>query len=78
VRWLVQFLLGIYRTVLSPAIHTLAGPGWGCRFEPSCSAYAQEAFRSGPLSWATTLTLKRVIRCHPGCPGGWDPLPKAP
>lgn len=62
-------LIRAYRLVLSP--------WWGrqCRFTPSCSEYASEAIdRHGPLegSW---MALRRLGRCHPWCPGGFDPVP---
>ena len=65
----------LYRWTVSPAKAFLFGPACGCRFEPSCSAYAIEALhRHGALagSW---LALKRICRCHPwgGC--GPDPVP---
>lgn len=55
----------------------LLSPWWGtqCRFTPSCSNYAIEAVeRHGALagSW---LAMKRVLRCHPWHPGGFDPVP---
>ena len=55
----------------------LLSPWWGrqCRFTPSCSNYAIEAVeRHGALagSW---LAMKRVLRCHPWNPGGFDPVP---
>jgi uncharacterized protein len=55
----------------------LLSPWWGrqCRFTPSCSNYAIEAVeRHGALagSW---LAVKRILRCHPWHPGGFDPVP---
>ena len=46
-----------------------------CRFYPSCSAYAMEAIIiHGPVK-GMWLTVKRLLRCHPGHPGGFDPVP---
>ncbi|MBL8966957.1 MAG: membrane protein insertion efficiency factor YidD [Spirochaetaceae bacterium] len=63
------FLIKFYRAVISP----LKPPS--CRFYPTCSAYAYEAIvKYGPFrgSW---LALKRIVRCHPMNPGGFDPVP---
>jgi putative membrane protein insertion efficiency factor len=71
-RALVAFLIRIYQWTVSP----LLGPR--CRFYPSCSQYAREAvLRFGvlPGGW---LALKRLGRCHPWHPGGFDPVPDAP
>ena len=60
--------LFIYRKVISPFLPPT------CRFYPSCSAYAVQAVEKyGPFkgSW---LAIKRVLRCHPLNPGGFDPL----
>jgi putative membrane protein insertion efficiency factor len=63
------FLIELYRLAISP----LLGPC--CRFSPSCSQYAQEAIRRhGPLRGAW-LGLRRILRCHPFHPGGYDPVP---
>jgi len=65
----LRALLAVYRYTLSPML------GRNCRFFPSCSEYAQEALeRHGALrgSW---LAVRRVARCHPWHPGGYDPVP---
>ncbi len=50
--------------------------GSACRFEPSCSAYALQALeRHGALK-GTALTTGRLLRCHPYCAGGCDPVPQ--
>ena len=64
-------LLKLYRVVLGP-LFTGA-----CRFEPSCSRYAETAFRRHGSLLGAWLTAKRLCRCHPFHPGGADPLPPA-
>lgn len=62
-------LIKFYRAVISP----LKPPS--CRFYPTCSAYAYEAItRYGPFR-GTVLAVKRILRCHPLNPGGYDPVP---
>lgn len=62
-------VLRLYRMVLSP----LLGPS--CRFEPSCSRYAEEAIvRHGVLPGAR-LAFLRICRCHPFAAAGFDPVP---
>lgn len=66
----VPFLLVIrvYRVVLSPVI------GGQCRFEPTCSRYAAEAYRlHGPVV-GTRMAAWRICRCHPWNKGGFDPV----
>ena len=67
-RVLVLLLRG-YQYLFRPLL------GRNCRFMPSCSDYAIEAVtRHGPLR-GTWLAMKRIGRCHPWNPGGYDPVP---
>jgi len=65
-------LIRIYRWTLSP----LLGPS--CRFEPSCSVYAEEVLASQPFGRALWLVGRRLARCHPFHPGGLDLPPAKP
>jgi len=62
-------LIKIYQLTLSPFI------GQCCRFEPSCSRYSAEAFRTHGFWRGLILTVYRIIRCNPWCKGGFDPVP---
>jgi uncharacterized protein len=64
-------LIRFYQTFLSP----LLGPS--CRYQPTCSNYALEAFRQHNLLFASWLTIWRVLRCNPFSKGGYDPVPPA-
>ena len=46
-----------------------------CRFYPTCSAYAIEAIRTHGPAKGLWLASRRILRCHPGNPGGFDPVP---
>ena len=61
----------MYRLLLSPWL------GSGCRFEPTCSAYALQALDTHGAGTGSYLTLARLARCHPWCDGGCDPVPVA-
>jgi putative membrane protein insertion efficiency factor len=68
-RWLLVMLVRGYQVALGPLLPS------ACRYYPSCSVYAIEALeRHGALrgSW---LTIRRLARCHPFHPGGYDPVP---
>ena len=68
-RWLLLFLLQLYKMVISPILPTM------CRFEPTCSVYAMNAVEKYGAMHGSWLALKRLFRCHPFHPGGWDPVP---
>lgn len=62
-------LIRIYQRLLSP----LLGPR--CRFYPSCSEYAAQALSAHGILHGGGLALRRLCRCHPLNPGGFDPVP---
>ncbi len=65
---LALFLIRAYQVLLSPLL------GSNCRFQPTCSQYAYEAVtRYGPCK-GSYLALRRLLRCHPFCRGGYDPV----
>jgi putative membrane protein insertion efficiency factor len=63
------FLIRVYQWTLSP----LLGPT--CRFEPSCSRYTVECLRLHGAARGSYLGIRRILRCHPFHPGGYDPPP---
>jgi hypothetical protein len=66
---LLRGLVLFYRKFISP----LKPPT--CRFYPTCSAYALEALDKHGAIKGTVLTVKRIVKCHPFHPGGFDPVP---
>lgn len=73
---ILTLLIRVYRVTLSPLLGALSGPGGGCRFQPTCSAYALEAVRQHGAMRGAWLTLKRIGRCHPWGECGYDPVPE--
>lgn len=68
-------LIWLYQRTLSPALPAIFGPACGCRFAPTCSHYAAEAVRTHGLLWGIFLALRRLVKCTPLHPGGFDPVP---
>jgi len=68
-RKLVHLILRGYQLLISPLL------GNHCRFYPSCSQYAIEAVDGHGVLRGAALALRRLLRCHPWHPGGFDPVP---
>ncbi len=66
----VLWLIGFYRRYVSPLKKYPT-----CRFIPTCSEYAFEAVSKYGVLKGGYLALRRLLRCHPFHPGGYDPLP---
>ncbi|PIR21239.1 MAG: membrane protein insertion efficiency factor YidD [Deltaproteobacteria bacterium CG11_big_fil_rev_8_21_14_0_20_47_16] len=67
----MTLLIRLYQLFVSPVFLSL---GCQCRFYPSCSAYARTAFEKYSWWTAMRLSMQRILRCHPGHPGGIDPV----
>ena len=68
-KWLLMLPVWLYRKLISP---------WKpptCRFRPTCSCYALEALREHGAIVGLWLSAKRLLRCHPLCEPGFDPVP---
>jgi putative membrane protein insertion efficiency factor len=61
-------IVKLYKYLISPIL-----PG-SCRFVPSCSEYSIEALEKYGALRGTYMSVKRVARCHPLHPGGFDPV----
>ena len=61
----------LYKKIISPLLHL--SPNSGCRFYPNCSNYAYQAIEKYGLLKGAIKSFKRIIKCHPFNPGGYDP-----
>ncbi len=66
---IIIWLIKGYRSFISP----LFPPS--CRFQPTCSQYALEALERFGIWRGSWLAIRRILRCHPWHPGGYDPVP---
>jgi putative membrane protein insertion efficiency factor len=65
----------VYQLILSPLKAMFFGTASCCRYSPTCSCYAIEAFRAHGLLRGLVLTMGRLLRCHPWGGAGYDPVP---
>jgi putative membrane protein insertion efficiency factor len=69
-KYVAMALIRLYQLTLSPLLPP------SCRFEPSCSRYSYDAINRFGFFKGGWLSVKRVSRCHPFHPGGYDPVPE--
>ena len=69
-RTLLIGVIQFYQMLVSPLL-----PPNTCRFFPTCSTYAAEAIRKHGSVRGGWMALKRIAKCHPYHPGGYDPVP---
>ncbi|MBN2504030.1 MAG: membrane protein insertion efficiency factor YidD [Bacilli bacterium] len=67
-KWIIRMIRGYQQ-------HT-AGRTPTCRYKPTCSNYAIDAYENYNVFYATILTVWRILRCNPFSKGGYDPIPK--
>ena len=73
--WLLLRLIRLYQLTLSRVLPVVSLGTCACRFSPTCSCYAAEAVRLHGAPRGVLLALRRLLRCTPLHPGGFDPVP---
>jgi len=66
----IVLIIRAYQTLISPML-----PPNTCRFYPTCSSYSIEAISKRGTLRGMFLSIKRILKCHPFNPGGFDPVP---
>jgi putative membrane protein insertion efficiency factor len=74
--FLARLFIRGYQILISPVLSFFGGPGSGCRFEPTCSAYFLEAVEKHGILRGTWLGIYRLGRCNPWGGKGHDPVPQ--
>lgn len=76
-RYLVLSLIKLYQNTLScdHGLMRFFYPGGFCRYQPTCSDYAYQSVERYGIIKGGRLAIWRIIRCHPGAKGGYDPIP---
>lgn len=69
VKQILIILIKLYKLVISPLLPN------SCRFYPTCSQYAIEAISKYGSRKGSWISIKRILKCHPFHPGGYDPVP---
>jgi putative membrane protein insertion efficiency factor len=68
VKFVLVFLIRVYQRLISPLLPP------SCRFTPTCSEYAVEAIKKRGAFRGSYMAARRLLRCHPFHPGGYDPV----
>ncbi|GAA5415212.1 putative membrane protein insertion efficiency factor [Paraliobacillus ryukyuensis] len=69
-KYLLIGIIRFYQKFISP----MTSPS--CRFQPTCSQYSLESVRRFGAMKGTYLSVRRIVKCHPFHPGGFDPVPE--
>lgn len=72
---MLRCLIRAYQRWISPTLHAIAGPGAGCRYDPTCSQYFIDALDTHGFFKGSWLGIRRIARCHPWGGHGHDPVP---
>ncbi|MDI6767455.1 MAG: membrane protein insertion efficiency factor YidD [Bacteroidota bacterium] len=70
IKKIIISLIRIYKAIISPFL-----PPNTCRFYPTCSSFALDAILKYGTVKGSIMSLRRIVRCHPFHPGGYDPVP---